>query len=1114
MTVRLFFYILVLLLTFSGCKRNDAVTENTGLEKSTEDKQPPLFKKIAPEKSGVVFSNQLTENLETIENLFNFDYFYNGAGVGMEDLNNDGLLDIFFCGNQVENRLFMNRGDMTFEDVTEKAGINSGKVWSNGVTFADVNQDGWMDVYVSQGGPNPRLERKNLLFINQKNETFLEQGASFGLDDMGISTQSTFFDFDRDGDLDCIVMNENELYGVDPISLYKMVGQSPETEYFNSSHLYRNDSGKFVDVTKSSGIERPIFGLGLMVSDINNDGWSDIYIASDYYIPDALFINNKNGTFSDRIKDFTNQISYYGMGMDIADLNNDARQEIFVLDMASSDHYRAKTLMASMNTRRFDYLTKEAGFHYQYMFNSLQLNLGNDQFNNIAQLTQTAKTDWSWSVLMSDFDQDGLKDIFVTNGYRRYALDNDLQQKVYQAKMRYGQNMPLELKRELYNAMPSEKLPNIMYRNDSGLRFSEVARDWGLADFSFSNGAATGDLDNDGDLDLVVNNMDEGAFLYQNTATERGLGNYLKVKTDGMTSETPARITITYGDKTQFIETKRVRGYMSAHDKVAHFGLGKTSQVDTLRIEWPDGKLIEKYHIPANQFLTFNKADARSKSSDIPASSTRFVQSDPKRVNLDFEHRENIYDDFEKEILLPYKQSTLGPSLTSGDVNGDGKEDLYIGGASGQSGQLYAQTNSGFVKITSSAIENDQLYEDTAATFFDFDGDGDMDLYVVSGGNEFEAFSSLYADRIYLNDGKGNFSKLNSEILSRYPKSGKSVIAIDFDKDGDEDLLVGNRIIPKNYPKHAASTLLRNDNGALTDVTESNAAGLADFGIINQLIVSDFDNDGWDDFIAVGEWSPIGFFQNKEGIFERFVDEDGILDSKGWWFSVAETDVNNDGLKDYVLGNAGLNIKFKAGTEKPFKVYATDFDENGTNDVVLSSKYKGTYVPVRGRECSSQQMPFIKEKFQSYQEFANASLEDVYGGKLEDSYAREVTEFQSVVLINLGDLKFEKKALPVEAQQHPILAIEARDLNQDGYEDLVVAGNIYETEVETPRLDAISGTVLFSDGNNGYISEDAFNSGLYLPGNIKDIKFIELSGSKYLLAARNNGTPLLFEQRK
>ncbi|MEM7380964.1 MAG: VCBS repeat-containing protein, partial [Bacteroidota bacterium] len=555
MTVRQFFYILVFLLAVSGCKRENSVSENAGTEKNSELK-PKLFKKISPEDSGVVFSNQLTENLETIENLFNFDYFYNGAGVGVEDLNNDGLLDIFFCGNQVENRLFMNRGDMTFEDVTANTGINAGKVWSNGVTFADVNQDGWMDIYVSQGGPNPRLERKNLLFINQKNETFLEQANTFGLDDMGISTQSSFFDMDRDGDLDCVVMNENELYGVDPINLYKMVGQSKETEYFNSSHLYRNDNGKFVDVTKSAGLERPIFGLGLMVSDINNDGWSDIYMASDYYIPDALFINNKNGTFSDRIKDFTNQISYYGMGMDVADLNNDAKQEIFVLDMASSDHFRAKTLMASMNTRRFDYLTKEAGFHYQYMFNSLQLNLGNDQFNNIAQLTQTAKTDWSWSVLMSDFDLDGHKDIFVTNGYRRYALDNDLQQKVYQAKMRYGQNMPLELKRELYNAMPSEKLPNIMYQNNSGLRFTEIAREWGLGDFSFSNGAAAGDLDNDGDLDLVVNNMDEGAFLYQNTATEQALGNFLKVKTDGGTSESPARITITYGDKTQFIETK------------------------------------------------------------------------------------------------------------------------------------------------------------------------------------------------------------------------------------------------------------------------------------------------------------------------------------------------------------------------------------------------------------------------------------------------------------------------------------------------------------------------------------------------------------------------------
>ncbi|WP_431162909.1 VCBS repeat-containing protein [Flagellimonas beolgyonensis] len=1097
-------FFLVLLV---GCKRDSKNETSVANDKITT----PVFEKIDSENSRLHFSNTLKEDVSNLNNLFDYDYFYNGAGVGVEDLNNDGLLDVFFCGNQVDNKLYLNKGNMVFEDVSEKAGINVGKIWSNGITFVDINNDGWMDIYVSQGGPNQRLRRKNLLFINQKDGTFSEKAAEYGLDDMGISTQSAFFDFDNDGDLDCIVMNENERYGVDPINLYKIVGSTEEDQYFNSSHLYENIDGHYEDVTQKSGVQRPIFGLGLSVSDINNDGWLDFYIASDYYIPDALFINNGNGTFTDKIKDYTNQISYYGMGMDIADINNDNLQDIFVLDMASNDHVRSKTLMASMNTQRFDFLVNEAGYHYQYMYNSLQLNEGNNKFSNISQATGMASTDWSWSVLMADFDHDQDKDVYVTNGYRRYALDNDLQNKVFAERQRYKGRVPLDIKKRLYEEMPSEKLPNILFENSGHLNFKDNASDWGLADLSFSNGAAVGDLDNDGDLDIVVNNIDEECFLYQNNTMDNSNGNYLRVATKGLLSESYPKITIYYGDKQQFIENKRVRGYRSSHENVAHFGLSEIKKIDSIAVDWPSGKQEKKYEITSNSKITFYEKDASmvpDRQNDVVNPMFKLVA--PEKIGLDIAHRENTYDDFEKEILLPYKQSTLGPSIAKGDINNDGLEDLYIGGASGQAGKILVQSNHGrFTEKKSADIANDNGYEDMDALFFDFDNDNDQDLFVVSGGNEFAEASSYYTDRLYLNDGKGNFTKHESQALEINRSSGKSVIALDIDNDGDKDLIVGNRIVPQNYPVPASSVIYENRNGKLFEATEYWAPELASFGMVNDLLATDFDNDGQMDFIAVGEWTGIGLFQNMGGSFKNIATPE--ISKNGWWFSVNETDVNNDGLPDYVIGNVGLNIKFKASQEKPFKVFANDFDENGTPDIVLSKKYHGEYVPVRGRECSSQQMPFIQQKFESYEKFANASLVDVYGEKLSTAYEGEVTEFKSILLINKGNGGFTMNELPIEAQLFPVLKVVSKDLNADGYEDLILAGNIYETEVETPRLDAISGLVLLSNQKDGYKPQSFKKSGLYLDGNVKDIELLHTKENEYILATRNNAKTMVYK---
>lgn len=1096
MTHRLTVTILVI-FTFVCCNRS----KKHGLVSSLATNS--LFEKIPEQSSKVFFENRITPKVESNTNLFDYDYFYNGAGVGIADLNNDELPDVFLCGNQVQNKLFINEGKLKFKDVSKPAGLGTNQ-WSNAVTFADINQDGWLDIYVSQGGPGSRESRQNLLYVNKQDGTFEEAAKELGLADDGISTQSAFFDYDQDGDLDCIVMNENEFYGANPIQLDRLLKNNPESLYYNSSHFYRNDNGKYVDITQEAGIQRPMFGLGLVITDINLDGFLDIYMTSDYYLPDALFINNGDGSFTDSIKEYTKQVSFFGMGADIADVDNDGLQDIFVLDMASSDHVRSKTLMASMNTDRFNYYVNKAKFQHQYMFNSLQKNLGNDKFTNVAQLTNLAKTDWSWSVLISDFDLDGNKDVHITNGYRKYGLNKDLQLEVFKAQRDHNNNIPLKKKKNLYESMPSEKLQNFMYRQYSDHGFKNLANEWGLKDSSFSNGAAIGDLDNDGDLDLIINNIDENAFLYKNTAIENNMGNFLVVHAMGHLSESFPQIWVYTNGNVQFSENKRVRGYRSAQQNIAHFGFPKdVGIIDSVIIKWPSGKLEKKLRVVVNKSIHAKEQDANYIAHRKPIKQGYF-----KPVNLmgvDFVHKENPYDDFEKEVLLPYKQSTIGPVITKGDINGDGRDDFFVGGASGQSGEIYIQSSNGFLKKTAIDIASDRQYEDMEATFFDFDGDDDLDLYVVSGGNEFSEFSSLYSDRIYINDGDGNFKRKPLDVLNSYPKNGKSVTAMDYDKDGDMDLIIGNRIVPQQYPKSVSSTLYENTNGNLKDVTGTIAKELLDFGIINKIIATDFNNDGWQDFIAVGEWTTIGFFMNDKGSFKNITPLQSFANETGWWFSISETDVNNDELKDYIVGNIGLNIKFKASKSKPFKIFADDFDDNGTNDIVLSNAYKGTYVPVRGRECSSQQMPFIKDKYKTYEAFAKASLADIYGEKLETSYLREATEFKSILLLNKGDNEFEKIELPIEAQYFPVLDCEFVDLNQDGFQDVVLAGNIYETEVETPRLDAVSGLVLLSNGKDGYYPMDYISSGLYLDGNVKSIEIIETSKGSILLSAVNNG---------
>lgn len=1103
-------YLLAVLFYFFLNSCNTKTNKNqVELNKSISTRLPTTitYKKIQSSHSGITFSNDIKHDLSSKSNLFDYDFFYNGAGVGIVDINNDNLPDIFFIGNQVPNRLYLNKGDFQFEDITKTSNINQNKHWSNGVTFADINNDGWMDIYVSQGGPYQKDLRNNLLLINQKNNTFKEEANSYGLADIGISTQSAFFDFDKDGDLDCVVMNENDYYGTDPKQFFTILKDKNKLKE-NSSHLYRNDNGNFKDITEQSGLMKATFGLGLCVSDINNDDWLDIYIANDYYVPDMMFLNNKNGTFTNVIKDKTKQVEFYGMGLDIADINNDNLSDIFVLDMAASDHIRSKTLMASMNVSGFNLLTDALHLQYQYMYNAVQLNIGNGQFHNISQLTGMSKTDWSWASLIFDADLDSKEDIYITNGYRRYALDNDSKTKIINAKRQFKGNVPLNIKEQIYNELPSERLANILYKNKGDLKFEDITSLSDLNEPSFSNGAAYSDLDNDGDLDLVVNNMDSEAFLFKNMASENNTGNYLKVITKGMLSEDFAKIQISFNDITKTKESKRVRGYLSAVDTPMIFGLGNTNLIDTIRVFWPSGKYEERYNIAANTTLTFDELTAKDNKVFNLTNETRL------KVNkqlLQFTHQENDFDDFLKEGLLPYKQSTLGPLITKGDVNGDNKDDLYIGGAKGQSGQLFIQSNTGFTSSTTNVFTKDSNYEDMEAIFIDIDNDNDNDLYVVSGGSEFFERSQDLKDRLYLNNGKGDFSEAPTSEIDFYTISGKSVTKIDFDRDGDLDLIVGNRIKPQQFPIHEPSIIYENNDGLLTNVTGQIAPEFEDFGIVNKVIQTDFNNDGWDDFIAVGEWSSIGIFLNNEGVFENIAKNSDLQNTFGWWFNITETDVNNDGYTDYLVGNIGHNIKFKVSNDKPLRVYASDFDANGTNDLVLSYKYNGIFVPARGRECTSQQMPFIAEKIPSFNEFANASLQDIYGDNLNSAYQREANEFSSLLLLNNGDATFKKVPLPSMVQTMPILDTATIDYNNDGFEDLIIVGNIYNTEVETPRLDNPYGLILVSNKKDGYNVIGPKESGFYLKGNAKSVETISLNDKNYIIVGVNDGDVEVYE---
>ena len=1052
------------------------------------------FELLSSEQTGIDFNNTITES-KNFHHYF-FSQIYLGAGVAVGDINNDGLPDVFFGGNQVSDRLYLNKGDFKFEDITKKSkvAINSGWTW--GVTMADVNADGYLDIYVSRNGNSLKPEdRRNQLYINNRDMTFKESAIQYGLADIGFSTQAVFFDMDNDGDLDMYQLNQP------PDKKVMISNNIPKSQYrFFLDRMYLNDNGKFRDISSEAGIDRRLaYGLSVNASDLNNDGWTDLYIANDYAMPDFMYYNNGDGTFTNVINEKLKHITQLSMGSDTGDINNDGLLDLITTDMTPEDHYRSKTNMASMSTEAFEALV-DAGAHRQYMTNTLQVNTGMGSFSDVGNLAGISSTDWSWSSLIVDLDNDGFKDIIVSNGIKKDVDNNDYKNILTNL---HKDSTTIDKFFQLSKNAPSQPISNYAFKNKGNLKFEKVTKKWGFDTPSFSNGMAYGDFDNDGDLDVVINNIESEAFIYKNNST----GNFLKVDIEGSNKNrfgVGAKVKIFHNGKTQLAENFQIRGYLSSIETDIFFGLGKDTKVDSLQVIWSNNKINRYTDIKANRILKVKYSDAEIYLSSETDKKTLFSEIIPKEIGIEYNHIENDFDEYKEQILLPHNVSQNGPFTAIVDVNNDGAEDFFVGGAVGQSGTLYIQKNDGtFSKNASQPWSNDFESEDLGCLFFDVDNDGDQDLYVTSGGSEYKQGHELLKDRLYINDSKGNFTKKDSAIPNIY-ESSQTVKASDIDNDGDLDLFVGVRLVSGKYAFPATSYLLINNNGTFTKASEINNKPFEKIGMVTDAVFTDIDNDNDSDLIIVGEWMEVNVLENKQGIFVDATSKYGLEDTRGIWWSITASDLDNDGDDDYIIGNLGENNKFKASEEHPFKVYANDFDNNGTNDIVLAKYYKNDYVPLRGRECTSQQMPYVAEKFKDYNSFASSKLIDILPqDKVDDAVVYEIKSFESIILIN-DNGRLKKLPLPNQAQISPIKSSIVLDVNNDGYKDIITVGNHYGVEVETTRYDAGIGCVLLGDGNNNYIALSTRESGFYLPYDSRDIDEINCKGNLKSLIITNN----------
>ncbi len=1012
----LFVIALIGLLFFSSCKKKNLdIADNDA-----------LFKLIPTEYSGLAFNNSVEQTREN-NHMIN-SAFISGGGVAVGDINQDGLQDVFFTGNQVRDRLFVNKGDFKFEDISDKAGIGQDKQWSSGVTMVDIDNDGDQDIYVCRFVYLENDKSANQLYINNGDLTFTEKAESFGLADKGFSIHSTFFDFDNDGLLDVYIVNQ-------PPSIPNIGNKLNYAQFSNiifSDRLYRNlGNGKFEDYTVKSNIRNFGFGLSASTGDFNNDGWQDIYVTNDFDVPDNLFINQKDGTFLDNLKTATKHISNFSMGSDIADYDNDGNLDVMVVDMMAEDHKRIKTNMGSMSPEQFWEIVDKGG-HHQYMFNTLQRNNGNGTFSELAQLGGVTSTDWSWAPLFGDFDNDGHKDLFVTNGVVSNNRNSDLTT-LYE-KMLDSIRIVAQDKGINPNSMidvmdftklaPTDKLPNYIYKNNGDYTFSNKIKDWGLEAPTLSNGAAYADFDLDGDLDLIINNIDANAMLYKNETIEKNKGNYLRfniASNEGQSVNGTKVILYDADNIWQVNYISNARGYMSKSEDIVHFGVGQRDIVEKAVIEWPNGFKTLLHDLAVNKVHQISSS-TQQKDTGLESPKNKALFNDiAESLNLQLvKHVENDNDDYKWEILLPHKMSQFGPSIGVGDVNGDNREDFYLGGAAGISGKLFIQQSNGtFVEVSNGGWTQDKASEDMGVALLDIDGDMDLDLFVVSGGNEFDTNDPALQDRIYMNNGKGDFiKKINA--LPKYLTSGSCVVPNDFDKDGDLDLFIGGRLTPRQYPHAADSHLLENVGGQFVDATKEKAIDMLSLGLVTSASWTDYNKDGLNDLVVVGEWMPITIFtQIANGSFEKHT----IEDSEGWYYEVKTDDLDGDGDEDMVVGNLGLNYKYKASVAEPFEVYSYDFDANGSLDIVLSYYEHGVAFPVRGKSCSTQQIPSLKDKFKTYEEFGNSNLGNIYGEALKTALNLNAKTFASAYIENIGNGNFNIRPLPSLAQVSSINSV-------------------------------------------------------------------------------------------
>ncbi len=1095
----------------SGCKSKSDNKDESGSEAG--DGGEKLFTRIDPASCGISFVNSLTETDSF--NIFVFEYIYNGGGVAITDINNDSLPDIFFTGNQSTCRLYLNEGKMKFREITESAGVKT-MGWCTGVTVVDVNADGFKDFYVCRSDvTSPPERRTNLLFINNGDLTFTENAHAYGIDNSGYSTQSVFFDYDRDDDPDLFLVN-HPAKNTEVINNKKVRNARYDSDM--SCHLYRNNGDQtFTDVTQNAGVTSYAFGLSVSITDINNDQWPDIYVCNDYLMSDFLFINNKNGTFTDKLYSYFRHTSHFSMGSDFGDINNDGLMDFIQLDMLPEDNYRQKIMGGPENYDK--YMLKVAnGYGHQLMKNCLQLNTGNGSYSEIGEMAGISKTDWSWTPLIADFDNDGYNDIYITNGYLRDVTNMDyVMYRHTELREKHGvYNAGLKM----LNIAPTIKLMNYMYHNDGRLHFTNVASEWGLKEQAYSNGASCADLDLDGDLDLVVNNINDTAFVYQNNSTKQNGNQSLTVTLKGNPKNKMgigALVTLYDSSGVHVKENYLSRGYLSSTTEKLHFGLGKNNTVTRIRVRWPDESVEDRKITQPVTSVTFIQQEAGAVKLKSESVNPLFEDVSGTK-GISFTHQENEYIDFKNEPLLPQKFSQNGPGIAVGDVNNDGEDDFYIGGAMNQSGRLFVMQPGGNYTVANiKAFEDDKAHEDMGAIFFDADNDGDQDLAVSSGGSEIYNLSAYYQARLYTNSGKGNFTR-NNDALPPVGVSSSCITAADYDDDGDMDLFIGGRVVPGNYPLPAKSYLLRNDNGKFTDVTATIAPELEMTGLVCAALWTDFDNDNKIDLVVTGEWMPVSFFRNTDGKFQNVTSATGLSQSNGWWNSIAGDDLDSDGDMDYVLGNFGLNNKIKAAPSKPASVHAGDFDKNGSLDAILCYYYSdGISYPIYTRDDLTDQIRPLKKKLIRYADYAGKTLEQLFTQEeLKDVRTLYSYTFSSSWVENNGNGTFSLHQLPIEAQTAPVFGMLTGDFNNDSYRDILLTGNSYAAEPELERFDAGNGLLLLGNGKGNFQPVKIMESGFYTPYDAKALVRIisEKQKRELVLVSNNNGGLQTFQSQK